>query len=250
MNDRILRVLVVIASVATIAFNGFAAAGYVGGVTPATVSDKFPTVVTPAGYAFSIWSLIFVGMIAFSVYQALPSNLERLRGARVPFILSCVFNCLWIVLWHNWFIGVCVFVIAALWASLLVANIKLGEASSAFEALLTKAPLGLYCGWVTAATLVNFALYLRSIDVQLTPIQWNILGCSMLGVALIAAIVVRIKLRLFLFPIAVAWAATGIAVKQQGNTAIILACAIVTIVCLVLAISFVMDLKSSSNEQR
>ncbi len=248
MNDRILSVLVLIASVATIAFNGFAAAGYVGGVTPATVSDKFPTVVTPAGYAFSIWSLIFVGMIVFSVYQALPSKYERLRGVRVPFLLSCVFNCLWIVLWHNWFIGICVLVIAALWASLLIANIKMGEAQNTFEALMTKAPLGLYCGWVTAATLVNLALYLKSIDVQLSSIQWNILGCVMLGVALIVAIIVRVKLRLFLFPLAIAWAATGIAVKQQGNTAIILACAIVTIACLVLSLSFVMDLKSSSNE--
>ncbi|HMT08375.1 MAG TPA: hypothetical protein PKA82_10255, partial [Pyrinomonadaceae bacterium] len=59
---------------------------------------------------------------------------------------------------------------------------------------------------------------------------------------------VRAKLRLFLFPFAVAWASTGIAVQQKGNTAVILACAIVTIVCLVLSISFVMDLKSSSNE--
>lgn len=248
MNDRILSILVVIASVGTVVFNGFAATGFVNGVSPATVSDKFPTVVTPAGYAFSIWSLIFLGMIAFSIYQALPSKYERLRGARVPFILSCVFNCLWIVLWHNWFIGICVFVIAALWASLLAANIKIGEADSAFEALMTKAPLGLYFGWVTAATLVNFAVYLKSVDVQLTSLQWNILGIGMLAVALIAAVLVRVKLRLFLFPFAVAWAATGIAVKQQGNTAVILACAIVTIICLVLSISFVMDLKSSSDE--
>lgn len=248
MNDRILSILVIVAAVGTVVFNGFAATGFVNDVTPATVSDKYPTVVTPAGYAFSIWSLIFVGMIAFSIYQALPGKYKRFRSARVPFILSCVFNCSWILLWHNWFIGVCVLVITALWASLLITNIKIGESNSAFEALMTKAPLGLYCGWVTAATLVNCALYLKSIDVQLSSVQWNILGIAMLAVALIAAIIVRVKLRLFTFPLAVAWAATAIAVKQQGNTAIIFACAIVTIACLVLSLSFVMDLKSSTDE--
>ncbi len=248
MNDRILSILVLFLTVATIAVNGTSAAGYINGVSPADISDKLPTVVSPARYAFSIWSLIIVGMIAFSIYQALPTKLERLRSVRVPFILSCVFNCLWIVLWHNWFIGTCVLVIASLCASLLVANIKIGETSTAFEALMTKAPLGLYFGWVTATALVNFAVYLKSMDVQFSPGNWNFLGCGMLMLALVAAVIVRSKMRLFLFPFAVAWAATGIAVKQQGNTAIILACAIVTIVCLVLSISFVMDLNSSSYE--
>ncbi|HMT08374.1 MAG TPA: tryptophan-rich sensory protein, partial [Pyrinomonadaceae bacterium] len=182
MNDRVLSILVLVSTVATIAFNAFAAVGNINGVSPATVSDKYPTVVTPAGYTFSIWSLIYVGMIAFSIYQTLPSKLEMLRSVRLPFILSCVLNCAWILLWHHWFIGTCVIVIAALWASLLVANVKLGEASTAFEALMTKAPLGLYFGWVTAATLVNFAVYLSSVDVQLTSVQWNILGIAMLAI--------------------------------------------------------------------
>ena len=50
--------LVVVATIGTVIFNGFAATGLVNGVTPDVISDKYPTILTPASYAFSIWSLI------------------------------------------------------------------------------------------------------------------------------------------------------------------------------------------------
>ena len=84
--------LVIVATIATIAFNGLAAAGLVNGVTPDVISDKYPTILTPAGYAFSIWSLIYLGMAAFSVYQFLPANLVRFRPVRSLYIFSCLLN--------------------------------------------------------------------------------------------------------------------------------------------------------------
>lgn len=247
-NQRLMSIAVIIATVVTIAVNGIASTGYINGVSPDVVSAKYPTVVTPAGYTFAIWSLIYLGIIAFSFYQLLPSKLARFSSTRLPYIITCVFNCAWILLWHYYLIGVCVFVIAALLVSLYFTARSLGPSVSVFDSLMSRAPFGLYFGWVTAATLVNLAVYLKSVDVQLSSVQWNILGCSMVGLAMVAAIIVRVRMRLFLYPFAIAWAATGIAVEQQGNTAVILACAIVTIVGLVLAISFVMDLNSSSYE--
>ncbi len=74
-TDRGRAVLVLVATLGTIVFNALAATGHINGVTPEMVSGKYPTVVTPAGYAFTIWSLIYVGLLAFSVYQLLPSQL-------------------------------------------------------------------------------------------------------------------------------------------------------------------------------
>src|SRR5690242_11772592 len=74
--ERIRSVLVLLATSATIAFNWMSAVGYVNGTTPAMISAKYPTIVTPAGYAFAIWSLIYFGLIAFSIYQVLPSQID------------------------------------------------------------------------------------------------------------------------------------------------------------------------------
>jgi hypothetical protein len=247
-TDRIRAFLVLLATLGTIAFNGLAATGYVNGVTPAVISAKYPTVLTPAGYAFTIWSLIYVGMIAFSVYQVLPSKLARFRSTRTLYILSCLFNCGWIYFWHRESIGICLGLISALLLTLVLIMITLRGPATTREALFTKAPFGIYAGWVTAATLVNLAVFLNSIDFKMSATAWNIFGAGCLVIAAAAAFVVRFKLRHFLYPLAVAWAATAIAVKQSGNTVIIVASAICVIICLVLAISFVMDLKSSTHE--
>lgn len=77
-TDRFRAILVLAATIGTIVFNSLAAMGRVGGVTPAEISAKYQTMITPAGYAFSIWSLIYVGLIAFSIYQLLPANLASI----------------------------------------------------------------------------------------------------------------------------------------------------------------------------
>ncbi len=246
--DPFRAVLVLLATLGTIAFNGLAATGYVNGVTPEVISDKYPTVLTPAGYAFTIWSLIYLGMIAFSVYQLLPSKMSRFRPVRTAYILSCLLNCAWIYFWHREAIGICLVLISAWLITLIFIMVQLSGATKAREALFTTAPFGIYAGWVTAATLVNLAVFLSFIDVKMSPQSWNIFGAVAIAVAVVAALVVRVKIRNFLYPLAVAWAATAIAIKQSGNTAIIFAAALCVVVCLVLAISFVMDLKGRTDE--
>jgi benzodiazapine receptor len=247
-TDRMRAILVLLATVGTIIFNGLAATGYVNGVTPEVISAKYPTVVTPAGYAVTIWSLIYLGMLAFSIYQALPSNLVKLRSVRTLHILSCLLNCGWIYFWHRESIAICLALIFGLLVTLILMIRILRNPNTTREALFTTAPLGLYAGWVTAATLVNLAILLVSLESSMSIQTWNILGSLLIVVAAVAAVVVRWKLRNFLYPLAVAWATTAIGVKQSGNTPIVVAAAFATIICLVLAISFVMDLQSSANE--
>ena len=247
-RDVMRSALVVVATAATIAFNVLAGTGHINGVMANEVSDKYPTVLTPAGYAFTIWALIYVSLIAFSIYQLLPSKIVRFRGVRTLYIISCLLNCAWLYFWHRYSIGICLVLILGLLATLALINIKFKSADSMLDEIFTKAPFGIYFGWVTAASIINFFVYLKYIDVQMTAFSWNVLGCTFLILAMIIALAVRVKLRNFLYPLAVAWAATGIAIQQQGNTAIILTAAICVIICLVLSISFVMDLTSRTNE--
>jgi hypothetical protein len=245
-TDRVRALLVLIATLGTTVFNALAATGHVNGITPEMVSAKYPTVVTPAGYAFSIWSLIYVGLLAFSVYQLLPAQAARLRSFRTIYILSCVLNCAWLYCWHHEAMAASVVVIAALWAALLMLNIKARDCRDQIERYALKAPFGLYFGWVTAAALINFAVLLVYLDVKLLPDA--VFGSIVVLAAAAIAIVIRIKLRNFFFPLAVAWALTAIAVKQGGHPYIISAAALGVIICLVTSLSFIVNYDGRTGE--
>jgi hypothetical protein len=239
-----LAVLVIVATIATITFNGLAASGYVSGTTPEVISDKYPTVLTPADYAFTIWALIYLGLAAFSIYQLFPANLVRFRPVRPIYILSCVLNCAWVYFWHSDQVGICLFLIFALLVSLILLLIRFQRSASDNGPLFTKTVFGIYAGWVTATMLVNFAVFLKYSGIELSIAGWNTLGVLCLAFAAGLAVVVRLKLKNYLYPLAIAWAATATAVKQSGNTTIVVASSMCVIVCLVMAVSFVMDQKS------
>lgn len=238
-------ILILVATIATIAFNGLAATGYVNGVTPEVISEKYPTVLTPAGYAFTIWSLIYVGLLAFSIYQLLPRNVRRFRPVRTLYVISCFLNCAWIYFWHREQVAICLVLIFALLMSLIFMLILFRRGTDE-GSLFTKTVFGIYAGWVTAATLVSFTIFLKYMGVELSSGMWSALGALCLLFAAGLAVFVRLKLQNYLYPLAIAWAATAIAVKQSGNTAIVVAASVCVIVGLVMAVSFVMDQKSST----
>jgi hypothetical protein len=242
--DRMRAILVVVATIGMIAYNGLAAAGYVNGVTPAEISGRYPTVLTPAGYAFSIWTLIYVGLIGFSIYQVLRENLERLRPVRTLYLISCLLNCAWIYFWHHDQIAICLILILALLGTLILILYRFSRELGTPGALYTKIPFGIYAGWVTAASLVNFVVFLSYLGVSLGTSAWSSIGIGLIFLAAIVAVTVRWRLRNYVFPMSIAWAATAIAIKQSGNTAIIVAAAICVIICLILTLSFVMDQKT------
>lgn len=235
------------ATIATVIFNSLAAAGYVGSVLPSEISDRYPTIVTPAGYAFSIWSLIYLGLIAFSIYQILPSKLTRFREVRTPFIASCLLNCAWIFFWHSNQIVICFVIILALFATVVFIVAKIG-CSTMTETWLVQAPFGIYAGWVTVASMANFAIMLVYLDVKMSTTTQKLLAVALILFAALAAMFVRWKLQNFFYPLAIAWAITAIAVKQSGNTAIVVAAAVAVVVCLITTGSFVVHLKDSTSE--
>jgi hypothetical protein len=237
---------VLAATIGVIAFNWLAATGRLGTDT-AEISAKYPTLVTPAGYAFSIWSLIYVGLLAFSIYQLLPANLARFRAVRSFYIFSCALNCAWLYFWHRDQIIICFVIILALAATLLLISRQLKDPESLRDTWFAKEPFGLYFGWVTAAALVNFAIMLKFLKVELSPTTGTIMAVSLIILVAVIAVLVRYKLTTSLYPLAVAWALTAIAVKQSGQTLIVTAAAFGVIACLIASMSFVMNLRSSDN---
>ena len=248
MNDKLQPILVIVATVGMIIFNYFAATGIFGGTAQNVISDKYPTHITPSGYAFAIWSLIYLGCLVFSIFQALPSNIERFRTLRRIYIVSCVANCAWLYFWGQEMIVVCLGVILALLGTLAIINTKLQRTETYSEYWLVKFPFGIYFGWVTVATILNAAIALVYLGVKVSDSTANILGAGLIIIAVVLGVIIRIKLTNYFFPLAIAWALTAIALKQSGQTLIVASAAFGVIACLITTLSFVMNMPSSADK--
>ncbi len=230
--------MVIIATIGTLAVNWLASTGKIGNILPKEVSDKYYTSITPAGYAFSIWGLIYLGLIAFSIYQALPSKAERFRNLRSIYILSCVANCAWIYLFHFEMMTASLGVMFVLLLSLVFINLSARNSESTAETLLVSTPFALYFGWVTVATILNFTIALKKFGFEPSETTTTILACVLIVIAAVFAAVFRPILSNSAYPLAIAWALTAIGVEQSGKTAIVIFAAFGTIAALLAALSF------------
>lgn len=248
MNEKIRQFLVVISTAGVIFINYLAAKGFINNITPEVISDKYPTIITPAGYAFAIWSLIYLGMLAFSILQAFPSQRENsvFRKIRTIYILNCAANCTWIYFWHHEMILAALGAMFVLLGSLIWICIMLQDTRSAAENWFAKIPFSIYFGWVTVATILNFSIALVYLGIKSSETAEQIVGALLIGIAVILGVFVRFKLKLYAYPLAIAWALTAIAANHGGATIIVITSAIGVIVLLIASVSFVLDMKSST----
>lgn len=205
------------------------------------ISDRFEVFFVPAGYVFSIWGLIYIGWIAFAIYQFLPAQKgnSRLQMLGYRFALSGVFNAGWLFCWHYNQFGLSVLVMLALLATLVVSYLKLdvGRAPvSAAEKWTVDIPFSVYLGWISVATIANITDYLYYIGWNgfgIAPQTWAVIMlvvASLLG--LLMALARRDAGYLFVF----VWAFAGIALKQADAPLVAYSAWVATLVALGLAV--------------
>ncbi|REJ78111.1 MAG: hypothetical protein DWQ47_17345 [Acidobacteria bacterium] len=221
-----------------IVFNYLAATGTLNDTDTGAVSDKYPVQITPAGYAFSIWSLIYVGLLAFTIYQALPSRKddEFFAKLRVPFILNSLLNCAWLVAWHYEFLALTVVLMFGILTTLLFISIRVSTADTVSQVLAVRAPFNLYFGWITVASIVNVSIFLTSAGLDPGSGFGTYAGTLLILVAAALGTFVRFRLNAFAYAMAIAWGVTAIAIEQSGNTPIVVAAAVAVVVLLFAAL--------------
>lgn len=185
------QLLVILTTIITLTVNSLANIIPFNGQTSKQVSDKYFTTFTPAGYAFAIWSVIYIGLLAFTIYQALPSQKDRFNKVRDWVIISNLANALWLPLFHYEQFGLSILVILTLLFSLQRINLSLDnqQDDATTTWLVARIPFGIYFGWVSVATIAN-------ISVALTAALWNGFG---LGQELWAVIILSAGLLVGLF---------------------------------------------------
>ncbi len=209
------------AALVALVVNGMANAIPLNGQTTAAISDKFPVYFVPAGYVFAIWGVIYLGWIAFVVYQALPAQRENPRLRRIGwlFVLSCLANASWIFLWHYEYFPLTAVVMLSLLALLIAIYLRLDigrEQVSTLEKWCVDIPFSLYLSWISVATIANItdALYYWKSDVLgIAPDVWAVI---MLLAASGIALAVALTRADIAFLLVMVWSFAGIAVKQAG----------------------------------
>ena len=243
-KDTIRQIIVVIALIITIAVNIMSNAIPLNGLTAGEIADSFDVYFVPAGYVFSIWSVIYLGLIAYAVFQLLPEQREnpRLRQTGWWFVLSCAANSIWLFLWHYGYFALSVVAMLTLLISLIVIYLRLGigrQTVSSGERWLVQLPFSVYLGWVTVATIANITAFLDFVNWNgfgIAPEIWTLI---MLVVATAVAVLMANTRQDIAYLLVLIWAFTGIGVEQAdtplvANAAYLAAAIIAIIVVLVI----------------
>jgi len=221
--------------------NILASALPLNGQNTGEISDRFEVFFVPAGYVFSIWGLIYIGWIAFAIYQFLPVQKEspRLRRLGYWFALSGLFNAGWLFCWHYNLFGLSVLAMLALLVTLIISYLQLRVGKtpvSAAEKWSVDVPFSVYLGWVSVATIANITDWLYFIEWSGFGIAPQVWAVIMLIVASAVGALMAIGQRdagyLFVF----VWAFAGIALKQAETPLVANSAWVSTIVALGLAI--------------
>ncbi|MCU0551507.1 MAG: tryptophan-rich sensory protein [Leptolyngbya sp. Prado105] len=232
---------------AAIAINAISNVSPLRGLNVGQIANQIlgGVLITPANYAFSIWGLIYLGLIAFGIYQVLPSQRyhPRLRKLRAPIIWASVFQSIWVYLFQLqqfWLSVAFMFgILANLIAAYVWSRFQTGRVSRQ-EKWLVKIPISIYLGWISVATIVNVAsaLYASNWDgFGIAPSVWTIV---MVLIAAVITGVIILRYQDAAFTGVIVWAFVAVAMRQFAQTAILMTAigsAIALLVLLLLRIS-------------
>ena len=227
-HSNLLRIANIIAFILTIIVNSLAGSTtIIGGQNTAAISDANFTLITPAGYVFSIWGIIYTLLGIFVVYQALPSQKGKEYQSKIGwlFVLSSLINIIWLFLWQYELLIFSVVLMFMLLATLIAIYLRLdiGKTNSKLaEKIAIQLPFSTYLGWITIASIANVATTLVSLNWDgfgIAPQTW---ASAIIVIALLLASIVIIKRRDIAYSLVIAWAFIGISAAQTNENIITL----------------------------
>jgi hypothetical protein len=215
------RLANVLAVVATLVVNGLANALPLNGLTTGEISDGFQVYFVPAGYVFSIWGLIYLGLIAYGTYQILPAQQDnpRLRRTDGPFLIASLANIAWLFLWHYERFALTLVAMVVLLLSLIAIYLRMGigrDKVPLAERLCARLTFSIYLGWVSVATIANVTSVLDYVGWSGWGIPPQVWAVIMLVIGTILAWAMRLVRGDVAYDLVIVWAFVGIAIKHAA----------------------------------
>ncbi|MEM7759343.1 MAG: tryptophan-rich sensory protein [Cyanobacteria bacterium P01_A01_bin.40] len=212
-----------------------------------TIGDISQTVfggvlIIPASYAFAIWGLIYLGLISFAIYQALPGQKNELLLHRIGYKLAIasISQIVWVFFFLNSYYAASFLAMLCILLPLIGAywSLPFKTRISRWQKWLVRTPISIYLAWISVATLVNGASVLDFWQWNgwgLSPVAWTIIMLLVAGLITHFVTIPRLD---FAYAGVFIWAAIAIAIKNS-NTVLIAGTAIgLSIALIVLLLSF------------
>jgi translocator protein len=239
LNKKLLAVLQVVLFVVMITVNALANILPINGYNTGQISGMYPNLFVPAGFTFSIWGIIYLLLLAWVIYSGVllwkeddkhALSIHAVKVAPV-FILTCVLNSTWIVIWHYLQPVLALLVMLWLLRALIAIYMRMQQNRNAitqWQWLVLYVPFVIYLAWICVATIANTAAVLVAVEWNgfgMEPWLWS---CSMIVIATILSVYFGYVKAELAFTAVVTWALFGIYKGQLANNN---AVAVTAIVC-------------------
>lgn len=222
---RLLQISNVVAFLVMLVFNYLSNTGVFNGNTMASVSAEYQNLFTPAGYAFSIWGLIYLALFAFVIYQGRSFFKRSLQDDFVTpisgwFIVSCLANCLWVLAWLYEYTGASVLIMIILLFSLIKVIINLRtelDDVPVKKIAFVWWPFSIYSGWITVALIANIAAWLTKTGWDgfgISEVMWTLI---MICAATVINLLITWTRNMREFAMVAVWALIAIAVANRHD---------------------------------
>lgn len=241
MKPNNLRALLsTFALLATIAVNALANTLPINGLNTGEVAALYPSLFTPAGVTFSIWSILYVLLVGYVILQWLRSDAYVFAETCKLFWLSCLLNISWIVAWHYLKVSLSVTIMVLLLLTLAQLFLKVRKISmnSAAEKIFVRLPFTIYFAWICVATIANIAASLVSTQwpaLNMPHSTWTII---MMTIAALLGVFITSKYRVAPFALVIVWALFGIYLRWEGTDYYSIAYAAMSLLVIVLGAAF------------
>ena len=205
-------------------WNYYSNTGNIGGKTMGELSAEYENLFTPAGYAFSIWGIIYLALTAQAIFflrRAFSSSKDSSFLSQIgPYlILTNLLNGVWLGLFLTEQTGASVIVMFLILACLITMIIRLNmERWDAPSKIIFGVwwPISIYSGWIAVATIANVSAYLTKIEWTgpFSEFTWVII---MIGVATLVNLLMIWTRNLREFSLVGIWALVAIAVRHWDS---------------------------------
>ncbi|WP_334074755.1 MULTISPECIES: tryptophan-rich sensory protein [Paenibacillus] len=228
---------------ALVAVNVMAETLPLGGAKTGELSDRYPSHLTPEGYAFMIWNVIYllIGCAVVYLFRRKNDEAKWMRTYTAWFGLSCLFNISWLLLWHQEYLPLSFgATLLLLWSLFqLHRHTRVTPRPALGEIWFIRFPFSLYLGWILTATLVNLQILVQHVipsrSLPDLPAIWLAAGLLIGGTAVV--FLLGSRTRDGVLPLPVAWGFAAIADKHSEERVVFVTAGLAAALLFLLAAS-------------
>jgi benzodiazapine receptor len=211
MNVKFLPAINSAAFVGVLTVNALANILPINGMNTGEVSALYPSLFTPAGFTFSIWSVIYLFLAGFVVVQWRWKEKPVFKELSSWFLISCAANASWIIAWHYLYIYTSVAIMLVLLISLIKLFLLLqSQTFSAIENVFIKITFSIYFSWICVATIANLSALLISVQWSggpLSAVAWTVI---LILIAAALSVFITLTYNVPAYSLVTMWALFGI----------------------------------------